>query len=82
MDQTKQTESCYCLKKDLGIMVDHEFTFEQHIRSKLKKINVIMEPIRCSFKFLDQQLFRKLFIVLRIRSSGVGDTPSKVCEHA
>ena len=49
-------------EKDLGVTVDYELTFEQHISHIVKKANAIMGLIRRSFTFLDQHLFRKLFI--------------------
>ena len=49
-------------EKDLGVTVDYELTFEQHISQKVKKANAIMGLIRRSFTFLDQKLFRQLYI--------------------
>ena len=49
------------LKKDLGVKLDYDMTFEQHISDKVKKSNAIMGLSRRNFTFLDQSLFRKLY---------------------
>ena len=48
-------------EKDLGVIVDMELTFEEHISAKVNKANAIMGLIRRSFKFLDCGMFRKLY---------------------
>ena len=48
-------------EKDLGVTMDYELTFEQHISLKAKKANSIMGMIRRSFSFLDKDLFRRLY---------------------
>ena len=48
-------------EKDLGVTMDYELTFAQHISLKAKKANSIMGLIRRSFSFLDKHLFRKLY---------------------
>ena len=49
-------------EKDLGVMVDAQLNFEDHIASKVKKANAIMGLIRRSFSFLSCDLFRRLYI--------------------
>ena len=48
-------------EKDLGVTIDHELTFDEHIHLKVKKANAMMGLIRRSFSFLDKDLFRMLF---------------------
>ena len=48
-------------EKDLGVVIDMELTFEDHLSSKVKKANMIMGLIRRSFSFLDRHLFKKLY---------------------
>ena len=48
-------------EKDLGVTVDFEMSFSEHICLKVKKANAIMGLIRRSFSFLDVALFRKLY---------------------
>ena len=49
-------------EKDLGVIIDSNLTFEQHISQKVMKANAIMGSIRRAFTFLDKNLFRKLFV--------------------
>ena len=49
-------------EKDLGIMMDSELSFEEHISLKVKKANAIMGVIRRSFSFLNGNLFKKLYV--------------------
>ena len=49
-------------EKDLGVTLDFELKFEQHISLKVKKANAMMGLVRRSFSFLDKYLFRKLYI--------------------
>ena len=48
-------------EKDLGIIMDGDLSFEEHISLKVKKANAIMGLIRRSFSFLDGHLFKKLY---------------------
>lgn len=48
-------------EKDLGVIVDTDMRFEQHINAKIAKANSIAGLIRRSFSFLDGQLFKQLF---------------------
>ena len=49
-------------EKDLGVIMDSDLNFEQHILSKVNKANSIMGLIRRSFNFLDGYLFKKLYV--------------------
>ena len=46
---------------DLGVTIDFELTFEQHMSKKINKANATMGLIRRSFSFLDRTLFTKLY---------------------
>ena len=46
---------------DLGVTIDHELKFEDHISKKVNKANSIAGLIRRSFAYLDRQLFKKLY---------------------
>ena len=48
-------------EKDLGVVIDMELTFDEHITSKVKKANGIMGLIRRSFSFLDPETFKRLY---------------------
>ena len=48
-------------QKDLGVIIDHELHFMDHISAKVKTANSMMELIRRSFSFLDGPLFTKLY---------------------
>ena len=49
-------------EKDLGVTVDMQLKFEEHIASKIRTANAMMGVIRRSFSFLSCYLFRKLYI--------------------
>ena len=49
-------------EKDLGVIIDSELKFEEHMSAKIKKANSIVGLIRRSFSFLDCKLFKKLYI--------------------
>ena len=49
-------------EKDLGVTIDSELKFEEHMSAKVKKANSIVGLIRRSFSFLDCALFKTLFI--------------------
>ena len=51
-------------EKDLGVMIDSDMKFDQHISAKVKKANSIAGLIRRSFSFLDGLLFKQLFTTL------------------
>ena len=50
------------MEKDVGVSVDSNLSFENHIAIKIFKANQIVGLIRRSFAFLDADLFRRLFI--------------------
>ena len=47
-------------EKDLGVIIDMELAFEEHMASKIKKANGIMGLIRRTFSFLEAEIFKKL----------------------
>ena len=48
-------------EKDLGVVIDMELTFEEHMSTKIKKANGIMGLIRRTFSFLDIETFKQLY---------------------
>ena len=48
-------------EKDLGVTMDMELNFQEHISTKIKKANCIMGLIRRTFSYLDGHLFKKLY---------------------
>ena len=48
-------------EKHLGVIIDCDLKFEQHMLIKVKKANAIVGLIRHSFSYLDSALFKKLF---------------------
>ena len=48
------------LETDLGIDVDPQLKFENHVDGKIKKANRMMGAIRRSFRYLDNNTFRLL----------------------
>ena len=51
-------------EKDLGVVVDSQLKFEEHITRIVKKANSVMGMIRRSFLYLDKDMFKKLFIAM------------------
>ena len=51
-------------EKDLGVHIDTDLSFEEHIATKIKKANQIMGLIRRSFTYLDKDSFKKLYTAL------------------
>ena len=49
-------------EKDLGVIMDMELNFQEHICTKVKKANGIMGLIRRTFAYLDESLFKKLYV--------------------
>ena len=47
-------------EKDMGVIIDSEFSFSEHIASKVRIANAIVSLIRRSFSFLDGTSFKKL----------------------
>ena len=48
-------------EKDLGLVIDSELTFADHIAQKVKKANSIVGIIRRSFASLQKDTFIKLY---------------------
>ncbi len=51
-------------EKDLGVYVDSELSFDEHIATKVKKANQLVGLIRRSFDYLDGKTFVKLYTAL------------------
>ena len=49
-------------QKDLGITIDAELSFDEHISRKARIANAIVGQIRRSFSHLDSNTFRRLYI--------------------
>ena len=49
------------MEKDLGITIDSELTYEEHISNKIRVANGIVGLMRRSFSYLDPSSFKKLF---------------------
>ena len=47
-------------EKDLGVVIDSELRFEEHISRKIRVANAIVGQIRRSFSYLDCDTFRRL----------------------
>ena len=48
-------------EKDLGIIIDENLNFEEHISNKVRIANAIVGQIRSSFTFLDGTTFKRLY---------------------
>ena len=48
-------------EKDLGIVIDMEMTFEEHMSLKIKKANAMMGLIRRTFSYFDGDTFKNLY---------------------
>ena len=48
-------------EKDLGVIVDSDITFEEHILKKVRLANVMVGLIRRTFSYLSPKMFTKLF---------------------
>ena len=46
-------------EKDLGVRIDSALSFEEHISEKVKKANMTMGLIRCSFSYFSCKLFKE-----------------------
>ena len=49
-------------EKDLGVTIDSELKFEEHISRKIRIANGIVGQIRRSFSYLDCETFRRIYI--------------------
>ena len=48
-------------EKDLGVYIDSELTFDEHVTNKVRIANALLGQIRRSFSYLDSSSFAKLF---------------------
>ena len=48
-------------EKDLGVVIDMELGFQEHISAKVMKANRMMGLIRRSFSYLDCDMFKRLY---------------------
>ena len=48
-------------EKDLGVYIDSELKFDEHISNKVNKANAMVGLIRRSFSYLDGELSKKLY---------------------
>ena len=51
-------------EKDIGVIVDEQLKFEDHMYEKIKKANNVMGLIRRSFIHMDEEMFLKLYKAL------------------
>jgi hypothetical protein len=51
-------------EKDLGVVIDKDLSFEQHINAKVKTANKVMGIIRRTYKYLNIETFKKLYVGL------------------
>ena len=49
-------------EKDLGITIDHELKFEDHIAKKVAVANAIVGQMRRSFSYLDCDTFKRIYV--------------------
>ena len=49
------------VEKDLGVFVDNQLTFKEHVAKVTAKANTVVGIIRRTFDFLDDNLFTSLF---------------------
>ena len=49
------------VEKDLGVYIDMNLSFDEHIKVKVKKANSLMGMIRRTFDYIDSDTFRLLF---------------------
>ena len=48
-------------EKDLGVVIDSELSFDEHISAKVNKANAMVGLIRRTFSYLDSKMFLKLY---------------------
>ena len=51
-------------EKDLGVIVDEDLNFKNHISSKISKANSMIYLIKNCFKYLDTEMFKTLYKTL------------------
>ena len=61
---TKSKLNTSKIEKDLGVYVDSELKFSQHVENQVNKANKILGLIRRSFEFLDAETMKLLFSAL------------------
>ena len=49
-------------EKDLGVIVDSDLTFAEHISSKVRIANTMVGLIRRSFRYLSAEDFKKIYV--------------------
>ena len=49
-------------EKDLGVVIDSQLSFEEHISQKIKKANAMVGLIRRTFTYLEPMFFKKLYV--------------------
>ena len=59
--QPLKNSSC---EKDIGVFVDEELSFDEHIANKVNKANSVMGMIRRTFDYLDKTIFLLLYKAL------------------
>jgi hypothetical protein len=52
------------LEKDIGVFIDDNLTFDEHINNKVNKANSVMGLIRRTFEYLDERTFTLLYKAL------------------
>ena len=52
---------CSAVERDLGILVDDQLSFSDHIHTVAQKANKIMAVIKRTFVYLDSNTFKLLF---------------------
>ena len=51
-------------EKDLGIIIESQLKFDEHISTKVQKANAMVGLIRRSFTYLEPMYFKKLYVAL------------------
>ena len=49
-------------EKDLGVVIDSQLSFDEHINLKIKKANAMVGLIRRTFTYLEPLFFKKLYV--------------------
>ena len=62
MDETKL--KTVEVEKDLGIYIDKNLGFDEHINLKVKKANSLVGIIRRTFTFINKHVFKPLFTTI------------------
>ena len=48
-------------EKDLGVIIDSDLKFEEHIARKIRTANALVGQMRRSFSFLDCDTFKRIY---------------------